>query len=1295
MGPEHLVAERFDVEEEIGAGGMGQIFRARDRETGETVALKVVPLRSGLAAERFHREAHALSELRHPGIVRYLAHGTTGGRQGWLAMEWLEGEDLAARLERGHLTVPDAVTLVERVARVLGDMHGRGAVHRDVKPSNLFLVEGRLERVALLDFGIARLSGAAGHVTKTGVVIGTPGYLAPEQARGEGAIDPRTDVFGLGCVLFECLTGKRAFEGERPLALLAKVLSAPAPRLREVARDLPQALDGLVARMLSPEPEHRPVNGHAVAEALGHLEEPASSAGISSRAPGVIGGGEQQILSVVVAGGSRPADATTLAPEDVEESRRELRAIAERHGARLEPVADGSVVLTLHGAGAAVDQAARAGRCAHAVERILSDVPIALATGRGLIAGRLPVGEVIEQAVDLLERRRVGVCIDELTADLLGARFEVEMDGDARVLRWEKDPAHMPRTLLGRAMPCIGRTMELSMLRAMADECREEPGSRAILLTGAAGVGKSRVRHEFVRGFSRSHGEARVWIARGEEMRAGSPFGLIDQALARAVGLLEDAPLAERQLSMRRFVGSYLGDEEALRVSEFLGEMLGVRFDDQDRVQLRAAREDPQLMGDQMLQAWQDLLMGVCETGPLLLVLEDLQWGDVPSVRFVNAALRHLEERPLLVLAAARPEVSETFPDLWKGRSLQEVRIDRLSRRASEQLVRKALGAEVPDETVRRLSEHADGNALFLEELIRAEADPGDGAVLRGVPRSVLAMMQSRLEAMEPEARLLMRGASIFGQVFWRGGLSALVGDEVGEDDLDRWLDVWITRELVTPRSDARFSGERELVFRHSVVRDAAYRMLTESDRTLGHRLAGEWLERMGENDGALLAEHYEQGGEPRRALPWWSQAAENALEGNDLEAVLRHAQRAVDAGARDQELGTLRLLVSEAHRWRGDHDAAEEAGLQAMVLLPRGSAGWSRAVAETAGAYARVAAADELELLGDALLALDEDEGDTEALTVALARVANYLRYAGRVQSARRLHEHAERRAQKTSTPAARAWLHLLRAVESLFAGDLGDYLNQQRAVWAAFTESGASRRAANEAVNVGFALAELGSFREAEDALREAMDTAERLGLTDLVAVARQNLGTVLGELGEVDEAIRCEQEVVREFGARGDRRMEAASRLYLAHILMGSGQLEEAEREAKRASELLSDVPTLRPWAQASLASVRLAQGNVASAKALATEAARDLEEVGEIEVGESLVRRVAAEALLAAGDEEGATAAITQALRRLSERAAKIGDGELRRSFLEKVPDNARTLALFEALGGREPSPSHGG
>ena len=200
--------------------------------------------------------------------------------------------------------------------------------------------------------------------------------------------------------------------------------------------------------------------------------------------------------------------------------------------------------------------------------------------------------------------------------------------------------------------------------------------------------------------------------------------------------------------------------------------------------------------------------------------------------------IRVLRDRPLMVMALARPEVSELFPLLWAERDLQILKVGPLGRRASERLVTAALGSGVHADTVTRIVERSAGNPLYLEELIRAVSEGHEEAL----PETVLAMVQTRLEKLEPDARHVLRAASVFGKTFWQGGVRALIGPEAAST-LPTWLDLLVHRELIGARRSAVFSGEREYTFRHSVVREGAYGMLTPADLAAGHQLAGAWLE--------------------------------------------------------------------------------------------------------------------------------------------------------------------------------------------------------------------------------------------------------------------------------------------------------------------------------------------------------------------------------------------------------------------------------------------------------------------
>ena len=196
-----------------------------------------------------------------------------------------------------------------------------------------------------------------------------------------------------------------------------------------------------------------------------------------------------------------------------------------------------------------------------------------------------------------------------------------------------------------------------------------------------------------------------------------------------------------------------------------------------------------------------------------LRVLDDLHWGDLPSVQFVDAAARHLAGRPLLVLALARPEVYAAFPNIWTERSLTELRLGRLTDKAAARLVRDALGDEVPEADVQHIAHRADGNAFFLEELVRAHAD-GHGDAL---PTTVLARWcKARLAARSPEARRLLRAASGVRRVFTSRGVAALIGHDDAPTLPHEWLAELVAKDVVVRPAEPQFQGE--LAFQHALI---------------------------------------------------------------------------------------------------------------------------------------------------------------------------------------------------------------------------------------------------------------------------------------------------------------------------------------------------------------------------------------------------------------------------------------------------------------------------------------------
>lgn len=291
-----LIADRYQVDGVIGIGGFGAVYRCTQLTMNQTVAVKVLRsehLSSVEHVKRFTREAQAVSKLSHPNTIRIFDFGSHSDGALYLAMEFLEGETLADRLERQTMLPWQAtVRIATQICHSLTEAHGQGLVHRDLKPENVMLmaVAGDPDFVKVLDFGIAKVQKEPGKpgeasLTETGMIMGTPTYMSPEQAKGE-TIDGRSDIYALGVMLFEALTGVPPFQDETAMKVLVAHIQAPVPPFARTGRhdEPPPELEQVVRACLEKEPSRRPQTSAALADALAAAVRRAQERGQASPA---------------------------------------------------------------------------------------------------------------------------------------------------------------------------------------------------------------------------------------------------------------------------------------------------------------------------------------------------------------------------------------------------------------------------------------------------------------------------------------------------------------------------------------------------------------------------------------------------------------------------------------------------------------------------------------------------------------------------------------------------------------------------------------------------------------------------------------------------------------------------------------------------------------------------------------------------------------------------------------------------------------------------------------------------
>ena len=598
------LSDRFELKAQAGSGGMGIVYQAIDRNTGLNVAVKILSVKSVTDVGRFGEEAQVLQDLEHPGIVRYIDHGLTSHGDPYIAMEWLEGETLEQRLARGRLPAAGVAHLAARILDALAAAHERGVVHRDIKPSNVFLVGWRLFDVRIIDFGVARRVVAARQLTRRGSTVGTPHYSSPEQARGEEDIDGRADIFSVGAVLFECLTGRTPFQGKDAQEVLTRVCLTPVPRVWEHAPGLDPELGAVIDRMLIQDrarrlADARDLAGHfrEIAARLGAAEEAAAPVADDARPPAALGLTEQRVLCGLLIVPGR---------QEGEPGKVVVSQLAERERFTSVRVAGGSYLLTPAGQGLALDQIAEVARVATKVVGELPQACLGMALGHANLEGRTPAGGLIDRLRALGANQPGRIRLHENVARLLPPAQVVREAVSALSPAWLRLDESGELTELAPAEhqgPMLGREYELGYLEQALAKCASARSARTLLVTAEPGMGKTRLARAFLADV-RSRGKGAVYFLRGRRDQVEKPGGLLRPILPLTVP-------GEPRSQSRATPGA-----SATALVEWLA--------------AHPARH------------------------PVVFVCDDLQWADRASLRLLAGAQRELSRRPILMVCFVR-----------------------------------------------------------------------------------------------------------------------------------------------------------------------------------------------------------------------------------------------------------------------------------------------------------------------------------------------------------------------------------------------------------------------------------------------------------------------------------------------------------------------------------------------------------------------------------------------------------------------------------------------------------------
>src|SRR5215472_9313831 len=936
----------YRVSSLLGAGGMGEVYLALDTRLGRRVALKILPEKSGFGwsrsdgerIARFEQEARAASALNHPNILTIFEIGEADALR-FIATEYVEGVTLRQRMKREPIGLKDALDIAAQVAGALGAAHTAGIVHRDIKPENIMIRPDGLVKV--LDFGLAKLTAPAPFSGQTlesdavtvhtdaGILLGTVGYMSPEQERGQ-QIDGGSDIFSLGAVLYEMLTGTRPFTGETTSDIIAAILNREPDPIRVRAPEAPARLEQIVARALAKDRCHRYKTAGELQFDLKNL-----SSGVESmvQAPMFQTGMTQasmtktglvQTTAILTEPQRRRAAIVSsnlsgytaiieqLDPAESERIAGQIKGavteVVARYGGTLDRFTGQDVIALFGIPVASEDDSLRAVRAGLALNERVKELSESMA-GRidresklqtGISSGPLVAqgdarGElkVTGDAIQIASRLAVYADTDEVLIDaemhrVIAPYFRTTSRGEYRlrpdtvpvaVYRIEGESGVQTRLEAAARLGLtryIGREKELAAMESAVEGVLAGQG-HLITVAGEAGIGKSRLLFEIRRKLD----AARITVLSGrcEPDRRSISYMPFIEALRNALGLPERGSVAE--LRQKAMSGIKAIDPN---LEDYLPIYLHILSIPSDQHPLPSGLAGGELRLA-ILDAFCAILTLASRHDPAAILLEDWHWADEGSKEALKRLAGMVSDYRLMLVVTGRPESSF---DWGYVTNYTPIRLGSLDAAASADMMKFLFGAgRLQDNLAARICERTGGNPFFIEEVCRTLVEEGrvkvkDGtASLDGSPgdlqvaQSVQAVIRTRLDRLDLESQKVLSHASVIGPEFSRPVLErTLKSTAVLQGSMESLQAFGLIQQTrVLPESAYRF--------KHALTQEVAYESLLLHQRRALHQSVGQAIELLYgdrlEEQLELLVHHFSHAGDWAKAVGYARQSAEKA----------------------------------------------------------------------------------------------------------------------------------------------------------------------------------------------------------------------------------------------------------------------------------------------------------------------------------------------------------------------------------------------------------------------------------
>lgn len=853
-----------------------------------------------------------------------------------------------------------------------------------------------------------------------------------------------------------------------------------------------------------------------------------------------------------------------------------------------------------------------------------------------------------------------------------------------------RDGSQARRGVEGLQTPLVGRAEELAQLQAaiLALLGGQQNDMQRLLVIGDAGLGKSRLLAELRRWLAEQTPAGLLVQAEASESHRQQPYALLAQLLQQQFGLGADTRGPQAQAAWLATIAPQLDSEAAAAV---LGQLLGYDFRQHPAL---GFGEDPRQLRAAAFHYASQLLRRA--TAPRLWLLDDAHWLDAGSQDFLNHLHDQHADLPMLIVALARPILFEQRAD-WAAPAERHrvLALSQLDNLASDILAGALLArlGSIPPDLRQLVCEGADGNPFFMEERVNMLID--QGALLcepggwhwlpermqgKALPATLRGVLEARLATLPEAVHHVLQLASVVGMVFWDAALQEL------DAQASSALPDLLARELIVARPDSRLSGQREYAFRHHTLYQTCYEGTLKRVRKPAHAQLARWLSaQRGEEHLDLIAEHYEQGGEPQAALPYWQSAAESARQRYANSSAMRFIARAIQLAPKDDlQLGLalhyLQLRIAEFRTGSGDRETALKQ-LEELAASSQDRLWLSRAADQRANYLLDKGDAAAALQQGEAALALAPPE-HSECMARAYQVILPALSRLGQQERLFELIGPALELARKSQN----------RMVEAAILNQIGMSFNEHgrfsegiAKLSEALQLHQASGHKSNEAgtlANIAYAELCLGRFDAARQKFAHALSAFKAIGQLQNIGIIHINLAMICLMLNDRDAALMHADSALQFARESSDQWSEASALRVAGQAQIALGQVELGYQLLRESWQLFDtlQMPHLAMEAIASLAEAKFAAGYYEDAHALGVQIAERLERHLDLfGCDEPLRVLMTAYKVLAVRDPARAQPFFHKASEELHSRESKLAEPDARQVFLNSIPTHRDIVA----------------